>query len=290
MSSSKPDATGADAIDLPAYFRRIGFDGPHPPSLATLAKITALHPTAIAFENLDVLTGRPINLDLPSLQGKLVQRRRGGYCHEQNSLLLAVLRQLGFSVTGLIGRVRWGVPPDVVTGRGHMVLRVDLPEGPYLTDVGFGSRTLTAPLALVPGLEQATSHEVFRVSRDGGEFVLETQHDGAWLPVYRFDEVEQFPVDYETANWYSSTHPRALFTNMLLVTRPLPGRRLTLANNVFAVRHLDGRSERRTLEGRDELAEVLGDEFGLEVPDAAGLDMLLAAVQRRLASGAVDRF
>jgi N-hydroxyarylamine O-acetyltransferase len=40
--------------------------------------------------------------------------------------------------------VRWNVPDEVVTARSHMLLRVELDEGPYITDVGFGGMTLTA--------------------------------------------------------------------------------------------------------------------------------------------------
>ena len=42
-------------IDLDAYFRRIGYTGPRTATLETLRAIHALHPAAIAFENLDPL-------------------------------------------------------------------------------------------------------------------------------------------------------------------------------------------------------------------------------------------
>jgi N-hydroxyarylamine O-acetyltransferase len=48
--------------------------------------------------------GRPIRLDLGSLQAKLVFGRRGGYCFEQNRLFAAALEALGFAVTPLAAR------------------------------------------------------------------------------------------------------------------------------------------------------------------------------------------
>jgi arylamine N-acetyltransferase len=120
-----------------------------------LAGLIRHHVQAIPFENLDILLGRPILIDLDSVQAKLVAERRGGYCFEQNTLFAAVLRELGFAVTTLAGRVRLGAPEAVPTPRTHMVLRVEFPDdgGPWLADVGFGFSP-TGPLRLVAGLEQ----------------------------------------------------------------------------------------------------------------------------------------
>ena len=82
-------------IDLDAYFARIGYSGPRAPTLETLKALHFAHATAIPFENLDVLAKRPILLDPPVLQKKLVAQKRGGYCFEVNGLFAAVLRQLG---------------------------------------------------------------------------------------------------------------------------------------------------------------------------------------------------
>ena len=92
--------------NIDAYFERIGFSGSIAPTLETLTQLHALHPAAIAYENLDPLIGVPVRLDLPNLQQKLVFDRRGGYCFEHNTLLLQVLAALGFQVTPLSARVR----------------------------------------------------------------------------------------------------------------------------------------------------------------------------------------
>src|SRR5262245_26732641 len=94
-------------VDLDAYFARIGYQGAREATTPALRAIHLGHATRIPFENLDVLLGRPIRIDLESVQAKLVQRRRGGYCFEQNGLLASVLEQLGFGVTRLQARVTW---------------------------------------------------------------------------------------------------------------------------------------------------------------------------------------
>jgi N-hydroxyarylamine O-acetyltransferase len=58
--------------DLDAYLERIGYAGGLEPGARALADLHLAHATHIPFENLDVLLGRPIRLDPPSLQAKLV--------------------------------------------------------------------------------------------------------------------------------------------------------------------------------------------------------------------------
>src|SRR5262249_24611720 len=96
------------ALDLDAYLARVGYTGDRAPSLAVLDALHLAHATHVPFENLGILLGRPVLLDLESLQAKLVRGRRGGYCFEQNALLAAALEALGFAVTRLAARVRAG--------------------------------------------------------------------------------------------------------------------------------------------------------------------------------------
>jgi N-hydroxyarylamine O-acetyltransferase len=116
------------SVDLDAYFRRIGYGGSVAPTLPVLRALIERHTQSIPFESLDVLAGRPVLLDLDSLVDKLIHRRRGGYCFEQNTLFRAVLDSVGFRTTGLIGRVRRNAPREEMRPRTHMMLRVDFPQ------------------------------------------------------------------------------------------------------------------------------------------------------------------
>src|SRR5688572_18194182 len=109
-------------LDLQAYFTRIGYQGAATATLETLRALHRLHPQEIPFENLNPLLRRPVQLDLPSLQTKLLAQRRGGYCYEHNLLFKHVLEQLGFRVTGLAARVLWNVSENSVRPRAHMLL------------------------------------------------------------------------------------------------------------------------------------------------------------------------
>src|SRR5262249_33171641 len=161
-------------------------DGPRTATLDTLSALHLHHAQTIAFENLDPLTGRPVNLDLLSLERKLVHEGRGGYCFEHNLLLSHLLRELGFQVKGLAGRVLWNAPEATIRKRSHMLLLIDLDQQRYIADVGFGGLTLTAPLLLRTDIAQCTPHEPFRLVQKDGDFVLQAEVRGGWKPLYRF--------------------------------------------------------------------------------------------------------
>jgi N-hydroxyarylamine O-acetyltransferase len=254
-------------FDLDAYFARIGFGGPAAPDLATLSALHAAHVAAIPFESLDPLTGRPVQLDLESLQAKMVRGRRGGYCFEQNHLFRGALEAIGFAVTGLGGRVVWMSPPGAPLGpRLHMMLRVELAEGPYLADVGFGAHLLDAPLRLEAGPEQATPAATYRLQREGDIFALAVRQGDDWRRAYVFDLTPQLPSDYAVANWFASTHPQFIFTNLLAAERLTGKARWNLVNTRLTERTRDGAVSERTLSSSDELASVLDEVFDIAPP------------------------
>jgi len=255
-----------DTIDLDAYFRRIGYDGPREATLAVLKALHLKHPQAIAFENLNPVMGLTVPLDLASLQAKLVHGARGGYCFEQNGLFLRVLQDMGFRATGLAARVLRGRPAAEAT-RSHMLLKVELPDGDYIADIGFGSLTLTAPLRLENDAPQETPHGIFRVLASGGEYLEQALLDGEWQTQYSFTTLEYLPQDYESLNWYRATHPRSPFVTKLMVARPLADRRLSLNNNQYAIRYLDGRTEKKVLEEPRQIMAVLESDFGIALPE-----------------------
>jgi N-hydroxyarylamine O-acetyltransferase len=264
------------AIDLDAYFQRIGYKGTRTPTLETLRAIHVRHTETIAFENLNPLLGWPVPLDPASLQQKMVRDGRGGYCFEHNILFKHALDALRFRVTGLAARVLWGAAENTVTARTHMLLHVDLDGQPYTVDVGFGGVTLTGPLRLETDIEQATPHEPFRLLKANDEFIEQVNIRGDWVSLYRFNLQENLLPDYEVTNWYLSNHPGSRFVTGLLAARPAPDRRYALMNNQFAVHHLNGHTERRLLANADEMRETLEGAFRLTLPDTPDLDELLA--------------
>jgi N-hydroxyarylamine O-acetyltransferase len=253
--------------ELDAYFQRIGYEGPHEPTLATLSGIEAAHTRTIPFENLDVLLGRPIRLDVPSVLRKLVHERRGGYCFEQNGLLLAVLETLGFRVAPLSARVRTQRPRDFTPARTHLFVRVELDGESWLADVGVGGLSLTAPIRLSTSDEQPTLHEPRRLVREGGVLYHQARLGQEWHDVLEFTLEEMPPIDREVANWYTSTHPQSHFRDRLMVARAgAHGMRHTLLDHQLTHRRPDGTADHHHVATPEELLRVLDEVFELRLP------------------------
>jgi N-hydroxyarylamine O-acetyltransferase len=271
-------------IDFAAYGHRIGCEVPTAPTLAALARLIERHAAAIPFENIDVLAGRVPRLDTASLEQKLVQRRRGGYCFEQNRFFGAVLRQAGFVVAGLEARVRAGVPADVITGRTHMALRVTLDGADYLADVGFGVLAPTGPLRLCDRQAQRDPVGAYRFLASDGDLLLQCEGREGWMDCYRIAPSHPHEVDYELANWYVATHPGAMLRQNLLVGRSTKAGRLTLFNDTLTLRKRAPASpEESRLASRAEFTDVLRDAFGLPIDDS-DLDAVMTVIERQAAA------
>lgn len=265
-------------VSLKAYFERIGFVGSIAPTLATLELIHALHPAAIPFENLNPLLGLPVSLDLAAIERKLLAERRGGYCFEHNLLLMAVLRELDFSVRGLAARVVWTDPGAIERPPTHMLLAVDIGGATYIADVGFGGLTLTAPLRLKADTEQNTPHESFRLTGGDPDWVLEAQIGAEWRPLYVFTTTEVASESYAESNRHISTSPDSPFTTELRVALSPSGRRLALRDNRLSVHAVGDASDTRLLASVAEMREVLSETFGIALPPADLLDPKLEAI------------
>ena len=251
-----------DTLDLAAYLHRVDYRGELSPSRATLDALHLAHATSIPFENLDILLGVPVRLDLKSLQAKLVAGRRGGYCFEQNALFAAVLEHIGFAVTRLAARVRYGT--DRVLPRTHMTLRVDIGNTPLLADVGFGGDGLLLPVPL-DGRTLEQFAWTFRVRHEKDLHVLQSRREDEWQDLYAFTDEPQLPVDYEIANHYTSTHPSSRFTQILTAQRIAPDARRILRDRTY-VEDRGTTSSTRMLRDDDELVTMLAEEFGLVFP------------------------
>ena len=260
---------------LEPYLARIGFEGRPGPDLATLTRLHALHTRAIPFENLSAFLGEPMRLDPASLEEKLVGRRRGGWCFEQNLYFTHILRTIGFDVKTLAARVRWNVPPGVTTARSHMLMLVSFDGRRFVADVGFGGLTLTSPLELTAGVEQQTPHEPHRFVTEADRFVLQAKIAGEWQALYAFDLHEQLQADYEVSNWYLANFPQSQFVTGIIAARADVGERHALRNTRYAIHRNDGTTERRFLGSVAEVRDVLRGPMRIPLPEHPDFDARL---------------
>ena len=250
-------------MDLDAYLARIGDSGPLAPTYETLERLLRAHMTSIPFENLDVLLGRGVRLDLDSLQSKLVVARRGGYCFEHSTLLQAVLERIGFRTAAHAARVVL-VTPRTDAPRTHMFLSVETPTGRFMVDPGFGGHAPRLPIRVEDGAGVELGAERWQLARDALGWVMRTQIAGKFVDAWVSTLDAEQPIDFELANHYTATHPKSPFTSRLLMRSFSRGQRVTVMN-----RDLTVGSEIMQLPDRAALGGVLREHFGFDLDVSA---------------------
>jgi N-hydroxyarylamine O-acetyltransferase len=262
---------------LDEYLKRIGLSDPGPLDSAGLRRLHAAHLDAIPFENLDILLGRGIQLDLDRLRAKLIAQRRGGYCFEQNTLFLAIARELGLTAHAMEARVRMG--STALRPRTHMVLSVEIAGASWLADVGFGGQGPREPVRMHDDPTR-DSNVPYRVVQEGEVRVLQMREAAAWTDLYAFLPQPAYPVDFEVANWYTSTYPESPFVRTLTAQRVTPDARYVLRYPSFTEIRDTGTRARDI--SRDELLPLLRDIFLIDLPDDTAFPVIDDAAARAL--------
>lgn len=270
-------------MDLTAYFERIGFAGEAKPDLATLTALHRAHLLAIPYENFEVQFGRPLTIAPEAAFEKIVRRRRGGWCFEMNGLFAAALDAIGFSVTRLAGGVRRDLMGEMMVGN-HLVLKVDLDEGPWIADVGFGDGVLE-PFALREG----------PIESGGFACRLERLEDGWWrfhnhafggAPSFDFTEDPADPALLARQCDFLQSWEKSPFVLTATAQRHRPGEILVLRGRSYRTIRPNA-FEEQIIASADELVGILGRDFDLDLPEAAALWPRICARHEELLAAAV---
>jgi N-hydroxyarylamine O-acetyltransferase len=259
------DEWDIERLDLDAYLRRIGVDGDLAPTAQTLAALHRAHVAAIPFENLDIVLGRGIAVDVDSVQAKLVERRRGGYCYEHGVLFAAALERVGFPVERMLARVG-GEELERPRAPTHMTLRAQADGERWLADAGFGSGLL-APLRFDDPGPQAQGAWTFEVASTGERsWALRERRRDEWTTRYGFDEQRLHAADIVMANHFTSTFPRSPFVGKPVVMRRDEETIRSLVDRRLMVEWPDGSVDERDVE-EAELGEILRGMFAIPLTD-----------------------
>ncbi|MEV7417329.1 arylamine N-acetyltransferase [Streptomyces sp. NPDC089919] len=263
--------SGAE-LDLGAYLERIGYAGQPRPDARTLREVHRAHVRAIPFENLDVALGQQIELDIKSVEDKLVRSRRGGYCYEHSTLLAAALERIGFAVGARGARNR--TRGDALTPVTHAVLVVAADGREWLADAGFGHQTPLEPIDLAAEGEVRQGPWTYAVGREAdGLRVLRMRREDGWRDLYAFAPQPVYPVDFLVMNHWSGSHPRSHFVGQVVAQRADAEVRSALVRDQLTRLRPDGGTERRTVAG-DEVIGLLAEEFGIELPGAGAAKLV----------------
>jgi len=257
--------------DIDAYLKRIRYIGSREVNAKTLFQLQWHHVQAIPYEVLDThLTGK-VDLAPEVVERKIVVNGRGGYCYEQNTLFMHVLKTLGFKVKAVTARARWQKPEEFMSGNIHLILIVDVDGRSYACDVGFSSCGSAYPLLFDSEAIQHMPLESRRVIWRDELYVHQLLAKGVWLDVYVFTLHESFPMDWEIGSYYWQSHPNALGVKMIIVSIAAKDCRYRLLDKEFTKRYTDGTVENRTIETEKEYIHILRTVFNLNIPDGVSI-------------------
>jgi N-hydroxyarylamine O-acetyltransferase len=248
-----------DAPELAAYLHRIGAERPAVLDAAALGVLHRAHQSTVPFENLSIHLGEPISLDEAGLLGKIVTRRRGGFCYELNGAFALLLESLGAQVIRAAARVydgegRLGPPFD------HLALVVRLPDGsgPWLADVGFGAHS-SYPLRYDGRQPQDDPGGRFEVAdAPGGD--VDVTKDGA--PQYRIEPRPRALADFAPTCWWQQTSPDSHFTRSTICSRLTGDGRISLSGRTL-IRTSDGTRTEHELGTDAEVLAAYREHFGI---------------------------
>ena len=264
---------------LAAYLARIGLSAPPPATPEGLAQLQQAHRQAITFENLDITLGRTIAIGSEAVFGKLVTRRRGGYCFEQNRLYADMLAALGRPSRPLLARVLLGSAAGELPPRTHTLRTLEIGGERWIADAGFGG-SYVPPMRLADGSEAATGdgarHRLRRIGAPGqvpGEWLLERAGSpadgrgashGDWQAQYAFDLAEALPADLEQANHWTATRPDTRFTTLHIVSIALPRGFAAMSDRQFSLTQGE-QAERREIADAQDYRAALHRTFRLDL-------------------------
>ena len=248
-----------DHETVAAYLDRVGVAGPEAGlDAAALRTLHRAHQLTVPFENLSIHLAEPISLAEGDLIGKLVQRRRGGFCYELNGAFALLLEALGAQVSRVAARVHGetglGPPFD------HLALVVRLADGsgPWLADVGFGSHG-DYPLLLDSRDDQDDPAGQFRLA-DAPAGDIDVAKDGK--PQYRIEMRERSLDDFVATCWWQQTSPRSHFTRSTICSRRTIDGRVSISGRTF-IQTQDGTRTEQELGTDDALLAAYRDQFGV---------------------------
>ncbi len=134
-----------------------------------------------------------------------------------------------------------------------VLLRVDLEDGAWLADVGFGEQTLTGPVRMERTsnrgrlMSRIASSDATRAVAAGKFELLRLEDPRGAASALSVRSPAAAARRLRSGELVSSTHPSSAFVNGTDGVPGSGGRRYTLFNNNLAVHRLGGESERRTL-------------------------------------------
>lgn len=244
------------------FLKRIDLDAKPELSLEFFGKVQSHAVTAIAYENLDILEGKDLDLGADALYDKIVTRGRGGYCFELNGFLAAMLKEMGFAVSERFSRYLRGEAE--VPMRRHRVVVVTMADGDYMVDIGVGQIAPRFPLKIEEGLVQEQNGESYKFLRDENHgWVLWDLHKGQWREYIAFNDDKTYEVDFVQPSFFCEKHPDSVFNKEPMIAIKTEKGRKTIDGRVYKEFVVDELVHIEVDISDERMAELLEKDFKL---------------------------
>jgi N-hydroxyarylamine O-acetyltransferase len=221
-------------MDIKCYLQRIKVFTRIQVDLGTLFIFQKNHLLNVPFENLDIHNGKKIKLGPDLIYQKVVTNKRGGFCYELNGLFYYLLKNIGFKVKLISGRV-FQKDGNYSPEFDHLAIIATINSDDYLVDVGFGKFSLE-PLLLKLNCTLDDQFGQFEFDRyDTEYFRINQRTNGSLKPLYIFKNLARNLEDFGDMCHYHQTSAESSFTKNKVISIFTSNGRITLSENQVKV-------------------------------------------------------
>lgn len=248
-------------MNTTSYLKRMGIEAVTAVDEGLLKRLHRQHVRSIPFENLDIAWRKPISLDPEAIFTKVMDRKRGGFCYELNSLFCRLLQKLGFR-SHLISCSIMTEESSFSPLFDHMAIIVDM-EDRWLLDVGYGDLFIE-PLLLTNPNPQKDQFKTYQLMKRNEEYVLSESKNGVnFQPRYTFNTEARKLADFEEQCYWKQYSPDSYFVKNRICTLPHPKGRTTLFNDKL-IRRRDRKREETVIDHPAHYDLMLKRYFGID--------------------------
>jgi N-hydroxyarylamine O-acetyltransferase len=239
---------------IDALLSRIGLSAMPTADVEGLRALHRAYLARVPYEDIAVQLGETRPLDEAALIARVCAGGRGGYCFEINTVLAAMLRGCGFTVTHHQAVVGGDGPTN------HMALLVEIDGDRWLADAGLGEG-FVEPLPFHRGVTRQGPFAYTLAREDGGTWWM-GQHEWSTFSGFRMTEEPSSIADFDVHHDRLANDPESSFVKTLVVQSPRPDRIVTLRARTVSVVG-PAVQEKRVVDDIVEFTGVLRETFGI---------------------------
>ena len=264
-------------MNLDKIRERLHFAKRLAPTLDVLTELQRNFLIHVPFENLDIHLDTPMDFSESALFDKIVERKRGGLCFENNTLFFALLKQIGFDVHFVGAEMFKNQPSSIEIN--HMALLVSIKNEIYLVDVGngrfYGSPISINKQVLVNGEDTSYLVEDYLNFKT----LLFLDSDGLKQPRYSFDPRPKQLEDFRAPSMYTQYSPESIFKQKILVTLYQENGRVTLSDTKLIFTK-GNKQETKEVQSPEDYRDILTKLFNITLEEHQ-FEMLINKVQMK---------